>query len=114
QFVGKTGQFLRKHLPAGWEEKVYWQNVIRCRPPDNRLPSSQEISCCSPFLERDIQAIKPHAILGIGDIALKYFWPDVSISRVRGVPFPVKIGKDQFTWFYGTFHPSYVARSERR
>lgn len=114
QFVGDSGQYLRKLIPREWNNKLYFQNIVRCRPPNNRTPSVQEVACCSTFLEQDLQNIRPHAIFGMGDPALKYFWPDGSISRCRGIPFPVKIGKELTSWYFPSFHPSYVMRSERR
>src|SRR5271170_5612924 len=51
QFVGVTGQLLRKHIPEKWIEKLYWQNCVRCRPPNNRAPELPEIVCCSTYLE---------------------------------------------------------------
>lgn len=114
-FVGKTGQFLRQHIPPEWKTKLYFQNVARCRPPENRAPTDREVLCCSKYLNEDILALKPHAILGIGGEALSYFWPKTTpmvISRIRGVPFPFIVG-DHVGWFMGTFHPSFVLRAER-
>jgi DNA polymerase-1 len=112
-FIGKTGQFLRENFPPNWEKKLYWQNTVRCRPPKNRTPTPREVSCCANFLKQDILSLRPHAILGIGNEALNYFWPDApTISKIRGIPFPVIVG-DHVCWFTSTFHPSYVARAER-
>src|ERR1051326_5061725 len=99
-FVGKAGQYLRKYIPIEWQQKSHWANVVRCRPPDNRTPLPQEISCCSTYLERDLSVIKPHVILGLGDVAVKYFWEEQNVSKVRGIPFPVKLKDGTPTWFY--------------
>lgn len=113
QFVGKTGRHLRERLPGDWEKRVFWQNVVRCRPPKNRTPTTTEVLCCSNFLEEDIERVKPHAILGLGDVALNYFWPDQHITGIRGVYFPVALNNST-TWFFSTFHPSHVSRSTRK
>jgi uracil-DNA glycosylase family 4 len=116
-FVGKTGQYLRDHLPASWREKLYWTNIVKCRPPGNRPPSDQEILCCSrEFTEKYLLACKPHAVLAVGGIALNYFWGSTggpNISHIRGVPFPVELSDKSTSWCYPIFHPSYVNRAER-
>ena len=119
QFVGKTGQYLREYMPKDWINKVYWNNVVRCRPTSedgrsNRAPTEREIKCCSVHLKKDILDLRPHAILGIGAEALNYFWGEdpPSISKIRGIPFPIQVG-DHICWLFCTYHPSYVVRAER-
>src|ERR1039458_8294336 len=114
QFVGQTGRYLRKYLPSGWEHKVYWGNVIRCQPNDNRTPTSQEIQACSIYMDEDLDRIKPHAILGLVQIPLSYFWPGQNITNMRVITFPIKLRDGSWTWFMGTFHPSYVVRGDKR
>lgn len=118
QFVGKTGQYLRNYLPGEWINKVYWNNVVRCRPTSedgrsNRAPTDREVKCCSVHLNKDILDLRPHVVLAIGDPALNFFWPDAPpISKIRGIPFPAQVG-DHVFWVSSTFHPSYVTRAER-
>lgn len=111
-FVGKSGQYLRDQIPHQWKDKLYWTNTVRCRPPKNRTPTIQEVSCCSTYLERDLEIIKPHAILAIGDVALKYFCPDFWVTGMRGLAFPVTY-KSGTSWCVPSFHPSYVMRQNR-
>lgn len=113
-FVGKTGKFLREQIPQGWRSKLYWSNTVRCRPPSNRKPTPEEIQCCSIYQERDFLSIKPHAILAVGDYALKYFWPNAWITGMRGIPFPIQLKDGSATWCTGIFHPRYVMESERK
>jgi len=114
QFVGPTGQYLRDCIPTKWKNKLYWQNSVRCRPPRNRTPEKQEVECCSIYLTKDILEIRPHVIVGVGEVALNCFWPEQSISKIRGIPFPVTIDKQHTCWFYPIFHSSYVMRADQK
>jgi len=115
-FVGETGQYLRKVM-GKWENKVYWTNTVRCQPYSNRTPTDVEIECCSNYLNRDLELIKPHALLLVGSVAANAFWQGsetVPITKIRGVKFPVQLADDSWIWAYSIFHPSYVLRSERK
>lgn len=118
QFVGKTGRYLRDRIPREWQDKLYFQNAVRCRPIDhrgaNRNPSPTEISCCNTYLKEDLLAIRPSAILSVGGVPLSDFWPEQNISKIRGIPFPIQFTDKTSCWYYPTFHPSYVAGMERR
>lgn len=113
-FVGKTGKYLRGIIPFEWRERLYWQNVVRCRPPKNRTPEPHEIDCCSSYLEKDLETANPHAVLAVGGVALSYFYgaTQPNISHIRGIPFPIQV-KGNWTWCFPIFHPSFVARSDR-
>jgi uracil-DNA glycosylase family 4 len=112
-FVGQTGQLLRSKIPEDWQKKAYWSNTVRCRPEGNRTPEPVEVACCTTYLEEDLLRIRPHAILGIGSTSLSYFWPSITITAVRGIPFPIQLQDGNWIWFYPTFHPSYVNRGNR-
>ncbi|MCD6572759.1 MAG: uracil-DNA glycosylase [Thermoplasmata archaeon] len=73
-FVGKAGQFLNKTLNENGIERssVYITNVVKCRPPNNRDPLPDEINACSPYLEMQIEIIKPEIIVALGRFA-SYF-----------------------------------------
>jgi uracil-DNA glycosylase family 4 len=113
QFVGKTGQYLRERLPREWKNKFYFQNCVRCKPPNNETPTDHEMTCCSCFLEQDLLTIRPQAILGLGNVPLQYFWQNNStISKLRGIPFGVELEDKSTCWVFCTFHPSYPARAD--
>lgn len=112
-FVGETGKLLRNTMPKGWAEKVYWTNTVRCRPPDNRAPALAELTCCSNYMEEDLDRINPHAILAVGGAALQYFWQGASVMSARGVEFPIQLPNGAWIRGYSTFHPSYVARGNK-
>jgi DNA polymerase len=87
-FVGKSGQLLRKMLAAvGIDTKkdVYFTNLVRCRPPDNRLPTDREIKACQPYLIDEIRLVRPKVIVAIGATATKVLTQKKqSITALRG------------------------------
>lgn len=113
-FVGRAGGLLNRMLAAiGLSRReVYICNVIKCRPPSNRNPQDEEILACHPFLERQLGAIAPRAILAMGRFACQtLLGTGDSIGRLRlelrslrGIP------------LVATYHPAYLLRrpSEKR
>jgi uracil-DNA glycosylase family 4 len=88
-FIGKSGQLLDKIMEAcGFtrEEHIYISNIIRCRPPNNRVPTDTEVLSCLPYLMEQIQIIDPKMIIALGSTALKQLMCDNSlkITRLRG------------------------------
>ena len=109
-FVGKAGQYLGKWLSAvglSRETNVYIANIVKCRPPGNRDPLPQEASACIPYLKRQIQLVKPEAILCVGRIAAHFLLQkDEGVGLLRG----------RFHRFEGipvlvTYHPAGVLRN---
>jgi DNA polymerase len=88
-------------------EDVYICNVVKCRPPGNRNPESDEIGACAPFLLRQLNSVKPEAIVALGKFASQTLLETKDpISKLRG----------RFHNFHGiplmpTFHPSYLLRT---
>lgn len=91
-FVGKAGQLLRQSLvEAGFREEDYaFWNAVRCRPPNNRAPTTEEWRCCRPFLLWVLQNWNPKVVLGLGATAGKALLNDggVSVTTTRGRIFP--------------------------
>ena len=88
-FTGRSGQLLDKILAAcGFtrQEHVFISNIVRCRPPENRVPTEDEVAACIPFLHEQIRLVDPKIIIPMGATALKRLLGDttVKISRVRG------------------------------
>ena len=108
-FVGMAGQLLTKMIQAMKfkREDVYICNVLKDRPPANRVPLPEEIEKCFPFLERQIAIVQPKVICALGAVAAKaLLGPYVAISKIRG----------QVMDFHGipvvpTFHPAYLLRN---
>lgn len=85
-FVGKSGQLLDKILAAcGFtrEKHVFISNIVRCRPPGNRVPTPEEIRQCLPFLLRQIELINPTFIVTLGATAAKELLQDTNIRITR-------------------------------
>lgn len=87
-FIGKSGKLLDKILEVcgfNRSEHVFLSNIVRCRPPDNRIPTPQEAATCMPWLVRQIEVINPTIMILLGAVALKYMaGPDHRITRERG------------------------------
>jgi uracil-DNA glycosylase len=105
-FVGAAGQLLTKMLGeiGLGRDEVYICNVIKCRPPGNRDPLPDEIDACKPYLEGQIENIRPRLVVTLGNFATRFVLDrQVSISRVRGERF--KIGGRTVI---PTFHPAAI------
>lgn len=86
-FVGKAGEVLTDLLEKSnlEREDVFIGNVIKCRPPDNRDPTKEEIKKCSPYLKKQIQHIKPKLIITLGRFASKLLLGrSVKVSKEHG------------------------------
>jgi len=85
-FVGPAGQLLDELLASIGLTRadVFVTNVLKHRPPGNRDPLPEEIAACQSFLDRQIQVIKPKAIVTLGRFAMYHFWPEGKISRDHG------------------------------
>ncbi|MCL2706597.1 MAG: uracil-DNA glycosylase [Dehalococcoidia bacterium] len=102
-FVGAAGQFLTQLLKSiGLErEQVYITNIIKTRPPNNRDPLPQEIANCKPYLERQIDIIKPKMIVTLGRYSMGMFMPGMSIGQIHGTA----VKKDGVLYF-AMYHPA--------
>lgn len=88
-FIGKSGQLLDKILEAcGFtrEQHIFVSNIVRCRPPNNRVPTDQEVQTCIPYLFEQIEQINPKIIITLGATSLKKLLDDntFKITQVRG------------------------------
>jgi len=108
-FVGAAGQLLTRIIEAIKlsRDQVYICNIIKCRPPGNRNPETDEIKTCFPFLARQIAAIQPDFIIALGTFAAQTLLGTATpISRLRG----------RFHEYKGikvvpTYHPAYLLRN---
>ena len=110
-FVGKSGQLLDKMLfsvSLSRETNVYIANIVKCRPPGNRDPLPEEAAACIPFLEEQINILRPKAILVFGRVAAKTLLnTEEGISRLRGRFFDCR-----GIPLMATYHPSALLRNE--
>ena len=108
-FVGRAGKLLTQMIEAMGLQRddVYICNVVKCRPPENRKPEDDEMATCSPFLFRQLEVIKPKAIVCLGATAAQALLKTKeSISRYRGVWFDFRGAK-----LLATYHPAYLLRN---
>ncbi len=111
-FVGKAGQLLTKILEAInlEREKVYISNIVKCRPPNNRPPSSQEMEVCMPWLKEEFRLIRPKVLVLLGATAYKgLIDPQGKITRDRG-----KWIEKKDLLIMPTFHPAALLRDPRK
>lgn len=113
-FVGRAGKLLDEMLRAigrSRRENVFIANVVKCRPPGNRDPEADEVDACRPYLDRQIELIKPKLIVALGRIAAqRLLSTDLPLSKLRGPMY--RYGTDQ-TPVFVTYHPAYLLRSPR-
>jgi DNA polymerase len=85
-FVGRAGMLLEELLAAAGLERdgVWITNVVKARPPKNRDPRATEVAHCMPWLEAEVELIRPRVIVPLGRHALKHFAPDAKIGEVHG------------------------------
>jgi uracil-DNA glycosylase family 4 len=112
-FVGAAGQLLDRMIAAmGLErDEVYVCNVVKCRPPENRKPEPEEMAACLPYLEEQLELIRPQVIVALGATAVQGLLGPLAmtegITRLRG----------KWQTFRGrialmpTFHPAYLLRN---
>ena len=118
-FVGRAGKLLNKILESvgiNRETDAFVSNIVKCRPPGNRNPETEEVSSCQDYLIRQIQLIQPKLLLLLGSPALKSFFPDSpSISKVRGKWIPVEVNYSESPlYIMPAFHPSYLLRQSSK
>ncbi len=109
-FVGKAGQLLDKYLEVfdlSREKNIYIANIVKCRPPDNRDPKSEEQDMCIDWLRSQTRLIKPKIIVCLGRIAAqKLISEDFKVTKQHGQ----FIQKGNIL-FMGTFHPAALLRN---
>ncbi|HHY39005.1 MAG TPA: uracil-DNA glycosylase [Clostridia bacterium] len=111
-FVGPAGQLLDRILAAAGfkREEVYITNVVKCRPPNNRVPTPVEAVTCYPYLKSEISLVKPKILVCLGATSLQTLVdPAARITRTRG------------TWFdkgdmkvIATYHPAALLRDQSK
>ncbi len=108
-FVGRAGKLLTQMIEAmGYQREEVWiGNIVKCRPPNNRKPTMDEMNACLPYLKEQIAFLKPKVIVCLGATAVQGLLNDMTmITKLRG----------QWRTFEGidtmpTFHPAYLLRN---
>lgn len=109
-FVGKAGQLLDRMIAAmGFQrDEVYVANIVKCRPPNNRKPETDEMAACLPYLAEQVELIAPEVIVALGATAVQgLFGTGEGIMRIRG---RWRLYKGRIP-VMPTFHPAYLLRT---
>jgi len=109
-FVGRSGQLLDRLIveELGLDpSQVQVTNVVRCRPPGNRDPQDDEIAACRPYLERQLDLVRPAVVVTLGNFAARFMLgTSEGVTRLRGRTYPWRGGV-----LVPTYHPSFVLRN---
>ncbi len=111
-FVGAAGKLLDLLLEALMikDSEFYIANIVKCRPPGNRVPLDEEAEKCIPFLRNQVAIIKPKIIVCLGATSMKYIVDrEARISKIRGQWIERK-----GCWIMPTFHPAALLRDESK
>lgn len=108
-FIGESGRILRGLLQKhGLADQVYITNVVKCRPPKNRTPTAQEIKACRPYLEQELEELRPDYVVTAGVPATKtFFRGKAKINQFHG-----EVIENPKVSYVGMpiFHPAYTLR----
>lgn len=109
-FVGQAGKLLDSMLAAigiARGREVYIANVVKCRPPGNRTPTPEEAAACAPFLDRQIELVRPKLIVALGKTAaMRLLSTEASLGSLRG-----RVHRYRETPLVVTYHPAYLLRN---
>ncbi len=109
-FVGQAGRLLDNMLAAlglARGRNVYIANVLKCRPPNNRTPEPRESDACRPYLERQVELIRPKLIVALGKSAASLLLDtDATIASLRG-----RVHRYRGVPLIVTYHPAYLLRN---
>jgi DNA polymerase len=108
-FVGRAGELLNKMIQGMGlkRQQVFIANIVKCRPPQNRVPAPDEVQTCTPYLVRQLEIIRPKVIVTLGLPSAKYMLnTKMPMGRLRG---------QWHDWrgikLMPTFHPAYLLRA---
>ena len=108
-FVGRSGQLLDRLMQEEIgisRDRVYIGNVVKCRPPGNRDPLPDEIAACRPYLEQQVDLIRPKVVVTLGNFATRLLLDrKEGVTRLRSHVYPFRGGV-----LIPTFHPSAALR----
>ena len=109
-FVGQAGRLLDSMMAAIGIQRgrdAYIANVVKCRPPGNRTPTLEEAAACAPFLDRQVDLIRPKLIVALGKTAaMRLLQTEASLGSLRG-----QLHRYRGTPLVVTYHPAYLLRT---
>jgi len=111
-FVGRAGQLLNKIIEAMGLQRdaVYIANIVKCRPPKNRVPEPEEIAECFPFLKAQVEIVKPEMVVALGLTAARVLTQtDSNMGELRGKI--TSLAWNTSVPLMPTYHPAYLLRN---
>lgn len=111
-FVGRAGQLLDKIIEAMGlkRDAVYIANIVKCRPPKNRVPEPDEIAECFPFLKAQVELVKPEMVVALGLTAARVLTQtDLNMGELRGKL--TSLAWNNSVSLMPTYHPAYLLRN---
>lgn len=109
-YVGKSGQLLVKMIENVLDigvKDIYITNIVKCRPSSDKIATMSEVNICKPYLDKQIDIIKPKLIVILGELSYRFFTTDTTdFSQIRG-----KVTKYNTIDLITTFHPSFLLRN---
>lgn len=103
--MGRSGQLLQAELDAAGLTDVYITNIVKCRPPENRTPTNEEIKTCRAYLDEEIEQVNPQFVVTLGSPAAKSVLKQARITESHG-----KLVDWNGRKGYALYHPAYVLR----
>lgn len=111
-FIGKAGELLRQGFKKVQLNinQVYITNTVKCRPPDNRDPKTDELDSCQPYLDRQLELVDPEVVLALGAFAINYCREgDHGVGSSRGT-----VHRWNHRKLVATYHPAYILRNNNQ
>lgn len=110
-FSGKSGELLANMIEKVLlipKEEVYVTTILKCKTPENRVPTPEEVACCKPYVMQQIQTIRPQIIVALGSTSFHHLTGeyDTPIDKIRGSV--LNFGEAKLI---PTFHPSFLLRN---
>ena len=110
-FTGKSGELLANMIEKVLlipKEEVYVTTILKCKTPDNRVPTPEEVACCKPYVMQQIQTIRPQIIVALGSTSFHHLTGeyDTPIDKIRGTV--LNFGEAKLI---PTFHPNFLLRN---
>ncbi|MCD8477390.1 MAG: uracil-DNA glycosylase [Sulfurospirillum sp.] len=110
-FSGKSGELLAKMIENVLlipKEEVYVTHILKCKTPENRVPTPEEVACCKPYIMQQIQMIRPKIIVALGSTSFHHLTGeyDTPINTIRGTV--LNFGEAKLI---PTFHPNFLLRN---
>lgn len=104
-FIGSSGRLLRTELARAGIKNYYLTNPIKCRPPNNRKPTSAELKACRPYLESEIRRLRPAWVVTAGAVPSKLLLRESRITQAHG-----KLVEQEAYHGYPVLHPAFILR----